>query len=223
MEGQARPTLAMVLAMMPSHIDRLLWQGQSWLRQIGEWVQFQLQQWWQAEGASDQAPPPWLETLLQWGVRVLAVVLVAGVLFWGCRQLQGRWLRSRPAVPAQWQRPVETTRTVAQWLAAAQQLQQQQDYTAALRALYMALLQHLEALGWLAQNAAGTDQEYLQQLEALLGMQPQHSVQIAQHWRQIIQAHETAYYGAQPVEAPLFQQCQQAYQVLAAELRSPQS
>ncbi len=208
---------------MPSAPDRWLWRGQTGLRQVGEWVQFQLQQWLQAESATDSEPPAWLEALLLWGVRVLAIGLLAGLLVWGWRYCQRRWRRPRPAAVRPLQRPVETSRTVAQWLAMAQQAQRQQDYTAALRALYMALLQQLDERGWLIPHPSGTDQEYLQQLDAWLALHREQSVDMAQHWRQIIQAHEQAYYGAQPVEAALFNQCQQAYQTLSAELRWPEA
>lgn len=200
-------------------IDRSRWQFQNLRRQIAEGAELQARrffEWLQRSEPSDA--PDWLGPLFLWLLRGAAVMFICIFLYWGVKAILHllKQRQKRSVSTAVRQTPIET-QTVQDWLAQASAAQSQQDYAAACRALYMALLIHLEKMEWLAQNPALTDQEYLRRLDALWVLYPQ-TAELPQAWSQLFNTHELICYGAQAPSLEAFQRCQQAYQRLMTEL-----
>lgn len=200
--------------------DQLYWQVQKGARQASEAVQYQLWRLLSSSslGDADEAPT-WLEPLVLWTARILLVVIVLAVLYGIIR-----WIGSQFRQRSQQQTQIvqQTLQTpplqVHEWLDRAQQAQQQGDYAAACRALYMALLMRLEALGW-SQGETDTDREYLRGLEACWALS-QEPLDPRNDLRQIFQTHEAILYGAQSISQEQFHRCQQAYVDLERHLQS---
>lgn len=197
-------------------------------RQITERVEYLFWQWLRSLGRSNttETPPPdWLEPTVIWVARGLALFFAVALVYVGWRFLwpllqrwQSRDLRSVQTKQTAIARP----QSVTYWLEQARQLQAQEDYSGACRALYMALLIRLEEGGWLNQDQARTDREYLQRLEALWthGQRPTH---LRKAFYQIFQTHEQLCYGQRAVASQTFQNCQDAYFELEPELKQSSS
>ena len=206
-----------------SQFDKTIWQTENSIRQTGEWVEFQWQRlgnWvWGNDSSGINAPPWWGEVLL-WTARGLAFLLVLWVLYTLLQQLKAwrQWFDNKVSPSEVSPQPHPDITSVQDWLQQAAQAQSRGDYPAGCRALYMALLLRLEETGWIYCDHAHTNQEYLQRLEAqwILKAKP---TPVQATWRQIFQIHEVSYYGAAPVTAETFQDCQQAYQTLEVELK----
>lgn len=202
-------------------IERSQWQFKNIRRQIAEGGELQLKRffdWLRRADSPAQDAPDWLGPLLLWLLRGAAAVFICILLYWGVKAILNLLKqRQKTSVPTAVQQTSLETQTVQDWLAQAAAAQSQQDYAAACRALYMALLIHLEKMEWLAQNPALTDQEYLRRLDALWVLYPQ-ATEIPQAWSQLFNTHELICYGAQDPSLEGFQRCQQAYQRLTTDL-----
>lgn len=210
-----------------SQFDKTIWQVETSIRQTGEWVEFQWQRlgnWVWGNDTTSVDIPIWWGDLLLWLSRGLAVLMVLWVVYVLYKQLQGwrRWFAKKVNPnEASLQHLNSDTTTIQGWLQQSAQAQAQGDYSAACRALYMALLLRLEETGWLYRDRAYTDREYLQRLEAqwVLKAKP---ISLQSTWRRIFQVHELTYYGSTSVAVETLQDCQHAYQTLDAELNQPE-
>jgi hypothetical protein len=227
--------LISIVSQTVSQFDQVIWRAENSIRQTGEWVEWQWQRlgdWVWGNDSTELSAPLWWGDLLLWLARGLAVLMLLWVVYRLFQTLKGwrRWFFQRTQMSNTHSRPLSTeVTTVQDWLTQAAQAQTQGDYPAACRALYMALLLRLEETGWLygdgrrpvGGHRTHTDQEYLQRLESqwILKAKP---TALQATWRRIFQVHEVSYYGAAPVAAETFQDCQQAYQTLDAELNRPE-
>jgi hypothetical protein len=201
-------------------IERANWQIKSLRRQAAEGFELQIQRllnWLQGSNSPTQDAPAWLESLLIWLLRGAAVAISFILLYWGMKAIMSLLNRRKQPSSTSIQQTSIKTQTLQDWLAQAAVAQAQQDYAAACRALYMALLIHLEETEWLPQNPALTDQEYLHRLDSLWVLYPQ-AAELPQAWSQLFQTHELICYGARTASLESFQHCQQAYQRLTSEL-----
>jgi hypothetical protein len=174
------------------------------------------------QGKAEAAPPPWLEPLVLWVARILAVALAIGVIYVAWRVVWPwlqRWRRGGFKTGTQNVRQTGLVRPLAveNWLKQAQAFQAEGNYAQACRCLYMALLIRLEEGEWLRQDPARTDREYLKGLEALWILAKRPS-QLQEGFRQLFLTHEQVHYGALDVTPENFQRCQQAYFELEPEL-----
>ncbi|MGB7416586.1 MAG: DUF4129 domain-containing protein [Thermosynechococcaceae cyanobacterium] len=199
--------------------DRANWQGQNLLRRTGEWAELQANRFSDLLTSPDLPlfeTPNWLEPRLILVVKGVALLVAFVLLYWISKAVIGLLRRKRRrSTPVQ--QTSTRTKTAQDWLAQATAAQAQQEYATACRALYMALLIHLEKMEWLPQNPTLTDQDYLRRLNALWALYPQ-SAELPPAWTQLIQTHEVLHYGARPASAELFEGCQQSYQQLVTEL-----
>jgi hypothetical protein len=96
--------------------------------------------------------------------------------------------------------------TIAEWLQRSRQSQQQGDYGAACRSLYMAALQHLNDRDLVRQEPSRTDGEYLSLVQILEQSQP---------YQILIHAHEQLCFSRAAASVELFDRCWQAYQEIS--------
>jgi hypothetical protein len=173
-----------------------------------------------AGGGQAARAPSWLEPLLLGIAWFLAAVLVLALIFLLVRALLPliqQWRQGGRFQSAGRQTEIARTGTVHSWLEQAQKLQASSDYAGACRALYMALLIRLDEGGWLRQDLARTDREYLRRMDALwvLAKKP---LQLRDSFQQIFLTHEQIEFANRPTSAENYQSCQQAYQALEPEL-----
>lgn len=200
--------------------ERLNWWGQNFLRRSAEYIEWQLKQLPAPKELGWEGPPSWLEALSIWIVRGMGLALGLLLLWLVIKRLwpwYQQWHRASQPATEVTQQTLEPTLSTAEWLLRAERAKNQQDYAQACRALYMALLLRLDSAGWLPRDAARTNQEYLQRLNALWALEQQPTA-IYQAWRQIFQVHDQSYYGQQPIAVETFHQCQRAYQTLELAL-----
>lgn len=171
------------------------------LQKLTLWAQEALERLF-SSGDAQAAPPPQLPSWLLQSLFWLMALAASGWLVWQfCQILLPYWQTLRP--PAR--PPTQPHRTSANWLQQAQQAQQQGDYTAACRALYLATLQRLGEQNLISPQASRTDGEYLTLLQTL-------SLQVPQPYRLLIQTHERLHFDRLPASAELYAECWQAYQ-----------
>jgi Domain of unknown function (DUF4129) len=204
--------------------DQIKWQtGQAW-RQVSEQSLYWLQKWFLSR--PNQQPtnnPDWLEPLIVWLARGIAALLALAVVYLVVRFLWPWWQRRRsPLRPPEAAKytAIARSRSASEWLLQSRQLQAQGDYAAACRCLYLALLLRLEEGGWLPQDPARTNREYLRGLESfwLMGQRPLNLREAAQ---QIFATHDQIFYGGQAVSSETWQRCDRAYSDLESELLKP--
>jgi hypothetical protein len=218
--GEAPMQLMFTILSVLNPVERASWRIKSLRRQTAEGFELQVQRllnWLQQSDSPTQDAPAWLESLLIWLLRGVAVAIGFVLLYWGMKAIKSLLNRRQQPSSTSIQQTSIETQTLQDWLAQAAAAQAQQDYAAACRALYMALLIHLEATEWLPQNPALTDQEYLRRLDSLWVLYPQ-AAELPQAWNQLFQTHELLCYGARTASLERFQRCQQAYQQLTSKL-----
>jgi Domain of unknown function (DUF4129) len=200
-------------------IDSLSWTAQTQLRRGWEGLQWQVSQWLKAGPKNnDSSGWAWLLPILFWTLKILALMVLAVVIFLLVRQVW-RWItlwsnRASRTRPVNW---VEPVRSRLDWLAIAQEAQARQDYHKAFEALYRALLIQLHESGVLRQDAARTDREYIRGLDQLwsLGDKPLH---LRENWVTLFRTHESLCFGAGVLQQKHFDQCRAAYDSLAPYL-----
>jgi Domain of unknown function (DUF4129) len=197
-------------------IDFLHWTSQTQIRRGWEAFQCQLTQC--ANSSASQSEAPWWIGLLLFFLRILAAIVLGGVVFLLARQVW-RWFnawseRTARARQTNW---VEPIRSRLDWLAIAQEAQARQDYHRAFEALYKALLVQLHDAGVLRQDAARTDREYIQGLDRLwsLGDKPLH---LREDWVTLFRTHESLCFGGVKLQQLQFDRCRAAYDSLVPYL-----
>lgn len=185
------------------------WQQQQLERQVGEW--FELTFASSAERLSRTVPDwPWLPGLLRgafWVTVALLAILVAWLLYKLVLRLrpylaslraQSQSLSPAPAAPA-------LEQSVAGWLAQVQAFGQQGNYREACRALYRAMLRHLNDRQLIADRPDLTDGEYRQLIQRL----PQ-----PESYNLLLTTHEQLCFDNAAISAERFERCQQAYRAI---------
>jgi hypothetical protein len=212
-------SVSYLAAMSP--LEKMSWEtGRGW-REFTEGAQYWLRRLLEMPALKQIDQPDWLEPIVIWIAQGFAILLGLALLY-GLARFAWPWLKRwfwgefAPADNIR-QTAIARPRPVQEWLEQARLLQAQEDYAGACRALYMALLIRMEEGGWLRQDPARTDREYLQRLEALWALE-QRPIFLKDAWHQIFQTHEQLYYGGRPIPQETFQRCQSAYQDLEPEL-----
>ena len=205
--------------------DRINWEIQNGFRRTGEWFEWQWEQLSRRNDLEIQPPPSWFDSLLLGLVRGLGILILLILATWGIRRLIAWWRRRRALAASAVEGNTQNLSPqwhIDDWLALARQAQVQEDYAEACRALYMALLLRFEQTGYVLRSPAFTDGEYLQTLSSLWALKAK-PLPLQTAWRQIFLTHEQSYYGAQPVTAQTYHDCERAYQTLVPQLRSSTS
>ena len=99
--------------------------------------------------------------------------------------------------------------SVADWLKVAREFQQQQNYTEACHALYMAMIERLQETQLVPKDTSITDGEY----DQLIAPLPQ-----SEDCRTLLQTHTQLKFGQKMISAERYQACQNAYQSIEQEL-----
>jgi hypothetical protein len=177
------------------------WQFELLQRQFGEWIELKLRGVRTPLLPEGRIPPQLLEILF-W---VLVVTLSAWLCWKLLPRLEAFWLSIQRSSDPQNTRSTSGQQdySVAQWLQQARDLQQQGNYGAASRALYMAMLQRLHDVKLVLHNPSRSDGEYL-------GL-TQHLSQPGSY-QTLIQTHEQTCFGNTEITEDAYLQCQQAYQ-----------
>jgi Domain of unknown function (DUF4129) len=203
--------------------DQVNWQTGRAFRQATEWTTYFFQQLLSQPQGESSAGPDWLEPLVIWITRCLFLILILGLILGIWRFLWPLWQRWRSPLPVgevgQY-RAIAPNLSVNQWLAQAKRFHSQGDDAAACRCLYLAMLLGMEQGGWLSQDPARTNREYLRGLEVdwQMGKRP---LDLRAAVKQIFSTHDQVYYGGQPVTTDTWERCHQAYQSLEPELHKP--
>jgi hypothetical protein len=177
------------------------WQFELLQRQFGEWIELKLRGVRTPLLPEGKIPPQLLEILF-W---VLVVALSAWLCWKLLPRLEAFWLSiQRSSDPQNTRSMVEQQDySVAHWLQKARDLQQQGNYRAASRALYMAMLQRLHDTKLILNHPSRSDGEYLGLTQQL----PQ-----PESYQTLIQTHEQVCFGNIEITEDAYLQCQQAYQ-----------
>ena len=183
------------------------------------WQLYQLQQriaeWWELQntkfaGSVLELPwPAWFNSpLVEIIAKIIFWLLVCGLLVWIIGQIR-RWFRFylrqiRPIKQTAYSIGKTSVKEllVDDWLAQAQQLQQQGNYGGACQCLYMAMLQKLHERGIALHQGSRTDGEYWQIIEQLAYSQP---------YQQLLMTHQELCFGNLQASLSLWKTCQQAY------------
>ena len=202
-------------------LDQLNWEIQNGFRRMGEWFEWQWDQLFRQNDWQIQSPPSWLDQFVLWLVRGLGVGLLLILVAWTFQRLS-HWLHQRRATSSVSERlesnPLAPQWSVEDWLSQARQARGQEDYAQACRALYMALILRLEQSGYLLRSPASTNGEHLQTLASRWALEAQ-PPSLTQTWQLIFYTHEQSFYGAQPITAEIYANCERAYQTLSPQLR----
>jgi Domain of unknown function (DUF4129) len=181
------------------------WQLQQSGQRFGEWVELKLSELrfpsingpdWQLP-AIDIAPRFW--DVIFWLLVFSFVTWLILKLYPLFQRYWQSWRQGRGAVRAL---KLVTDRPVSEWLQQAQSLQQQGNYPEACRALYLAMLQHLNDTKIALHEPSRTDGEYLHLLQA-----PSHP----RAYRTLLATHEQLCFGGVELNAEDFNRCQRAY------------
>jgi Domain of unknown function (DUF4129) len=172
------------------------WQIQKFFQRLGEGIES-----WFSNRVSvpDNPLPAWFLQGLFW---LVAISLIAWASWQLYRLLQPYWQQAD-------QQPVATQQSVADWLKQAKAAQEQSNYQAACRALYMAALQRLSEQGLIPEQLSRTDGEYLALLRSLSLAPPAQAP-----YQTLIGIHERLYFDRVTASAELYDRCWQAYQQL---------
>lgn len=199
------------------------WELQNLIRNGWEWLELQFQQFRvDLPSLPDWQAPAWLEGVVLWLILVLGgtILVLCGeqVARWGLRSLR-QWRRYQANQEA---RPLQAQpqRTLAEWLAIAQEYQHQGNFKEACRALYMALLQRLQDTQLIRFHLGWTDQEYAAQIQGLAGANPSHPGQ--QPYETLLYTHERLCFSQSEILEQDYLACYQAYEQIATE-SSPES
>jgi Domain of unknown function (DUF4129) len=177
------------------------WQFELLKRQFGEWIELKLRGVRAPLLPEGRIPPQLLEVLF-W---VLVVALSAWLCWKLLPRLEALWLSLQQPSDLQNVRGTggQQDYSVVQWLQQARDLQQQGNYGAASRALYMAMLQRLHDAKLILHHPSRSDGEYLGLTQQL----PR-----SESYQTLIQTHEQVCFGNAAMTEDAYLQCQQAYQ-----------
>ncbi len=141
--------------------DGLGWQIGKLRRYLGEWIEVATRG--QGENNTDVSIPPWIASLLNFCAWVMLILCSAWLGLAVYRLARNYWLE-RQGLGSILGAALPSEPTLADLLQAAQKFYQQQDYRAACRYLYLALLQYLHTKEILLQKVSRTDGEYRRSL-----------------------------------------------------------
>ncbi len=188
------------------------WELQRLTQNLREWLEWNTGRFW------DRVPPvdlpqidnwEWWESLIFHGLIWLGIALAIAVLWFNRKAWQRYWynltaMDLRPSFPA-------TPPGASYWVKLAHQTARQGDYYQACRHLYLAMLQMLQDQQLADQTPARTDREYQRLTEQL----PQ-----ATAYATLFTIHQELCFGQQQASLQLFQDCQEAINLLH---RNPQA
>jgi Domain of unknown function (DUF4129) len=191
----------------PFEKTNIPWQIKQLGQRLGEWAELKLREirfpnfngpdWRWLDFAI--APRVWevlfwliVITFITWLVIKLYPLLQP---FWVTWQAEGETATRRPAQPVR-------DRPVAVWLQQAQKLQQQGNYPEACRALYLAMLQHLNDAKIAPHEPSRTDGEYRHLVKEL---------SYPRAYGTLLAAHEQLCFGGVELNSEDFNRCQRAY------------
>lgn len=179
------------------------WQLQQFFRQVGEWIELRFPQFQppNVPDAPNWAFPSWWLEAGFWTIVGLFVLWLGLQIYLAVRS----YLTRNQAQMAKFfdrASTAEKERTIAQWVKAAQEFQQQGNYREASRALYIAMLQRLNETKLIPGDQSRTDREYSRLVQLL----PQ-----AESYQMLLETHELLYFSNAPISAELFDQVQRAY------------
>lgn len=191
---------------MPFEKSNPAWQFQQFSQRIGEWIEARWNRIQASPSSGDWPKFPSVSQSLWEGLFWLIVVGAVAWVLWKLTPIVERyWMQQQgdrlPVAPSA---PV---RSKSEWLQLAQRYQQQQNYSQACRALYIAVLHHLNDRGLLSIDQSRTNGEYLRFIQTLPRPHP---------YQVLLNAHDQVYYGDRPASAETFNQCQRAYQEITA-------
>ncbi|PLS69025.1 MAG: hypothetical protein CV045_04625 [Cyanobacteria bacterium M5B4] len=141
--------------------DGIGWQLGKLRRHLGEWIEVATRV--QGENNADISIPPWITYLLNFCAWVMLILCSAWLGLAVYRLARNYWLE-RQGIGSSLGAALPLEPTLADLLQAAQKFYQQQDYYAACRYLYLALLQYLDSRRILSHQLSRTDGEYRRSL-----------------------------------------------------------
>lgn len=179
------------------------WQLQQFSQRLGEWFERLL------DSRTPNRPNLGLPEFPEWLFRGLFWLMVIGTVAWASWQLYEllepylatywRSGRGNPSIAISSQ----PERSLAEWVRQARTAQQQGDYRAACRALYMATLQQLSDRGMISQELSRTDGEYLNLMQ---------TQNLPRPYQVLIRTHERLCFDRVPASLEVYNRCWQAYQ-----------
>ncbi|KST64331.1 DUF4129 domain-containing protein [Mastigocoleus testarum] len=184
------------------------WVLSQWQKQIGEWIQYQLQRF-------DRTLPNWSPNwsisknfvdflgILYWIILGLFFIWVIWRLWREFSPYIYAWLADERFSPEQNGEKSTPDLSVESLISRSQSLYRQGNYSEACRCLYVAMLQKLHEKKILRHKSSRTDGEYLQLLQL--------SVTPMQPYETLITTHEQLCFNNAEIQAENYQQCQQAY------------
>ncbi|MDJ0694650.1 DUF4129 domain-containing protein [Mastigocoleus sp. MO_188.B34] len=184
------------------------WVLSQWQKQIGEWIQYQLQRF-------DRTLPDWSPNwsisknfvdflgILYWIILGLFFIWVIWRLWREFSPYIYAWLADERFSPEQNGEKSTPDLSVESLISRSQSLYRQGNYSEACRCLYVAMLQKLHEKKILRHKSSRTDGEYLQLLQL--------SVTPMQPYETLITTHEQLCFNNAEIQAENYQQCQQAY------------
>jgi hypothetical protein len=194
--------------------SNLGWQIQQGLQQTWEWVEYQFSRL-KIDWPEPEVSPPSLSPLT---AQIILWLALSALLVWlGLRLvhlLQPHWATfQQRSMPTATRKLTPSQISSAQeWLRKANQFQQQENYTEACRALYMAMLLQLDTQQLIPLEASRTDGEYKRLARPFSE---------AQLYDQILSLHEQLYFGNLPVTAATFHAAQDTYRRISATWKTP--
>lgn len=192
--------------------SNIVWEINRLGRQLREWVELQLPDF--NPGDRDVPTLDWLQ-LPEWLLKALFWLIVAGLVVWVVIQVLHLLQPYLPDLlqPSRQRDHSETSPkapviNVSGWLRRAQECQQRGDYAGACRALYMAMIQHLDQAKQLPDQASRTNGEYRLATQTF---------EHPQAYCLLINTHERIIFSDAIISSEQFQRCQQAYREISAE------
>ncbi|MEB3182054.1 MAG: DUF4129 domain-containing protein [Nostocaceae cyanobacterium] len=183
------------------------WQLSQLQRQVGEWLEFQLNRGQPNSSPTSYQQPLWLENLLNVLVWLVGILLLAWLGWWLWRELRP-YFYSRSRNISQHSQPKNPAKdlSMAGWVEKSQDYYRQGNYREACRCLYFAMLQHLHNSSVVPHKLSRTDGEYRQLVEL--------SQPATRAYETLIAIHEQLCFSNQDILPEDYQQCRQAYQQL---------
>ncbi len=193
------------------------WQLYQLKQRFDEWWEFKTQKW--AEKLADNDLFSWLDSdWIQLLFRGLFWIIVAFILAWFGLKLY-HWLDKfyarnkdnfRFSSPSLIPQPI-SLKSVNSWLKNAQDFQQQGNYKAAIKCLYMAMLQKLHDTGIAPHQSSRTDGEYLEIIKQLPDFYS---------YQTLLINHQKLLFSKQNATLSMWEECQQAFQIIDNSLKN---
>lgn len=181
----------------------------------------QLQEWWELKISEIEIDPPDLSIfdspLIRLGIKFILWSLITIILVWltwqfwlilrpvinNWRKQQQQFKRSQIGFPNQ----IQAQLSPQEWLAKARQHYQEQNYRQGIFCLYQGILQYLSDHEIINTLSSRTDGEYLKLIQQL-------NLKQFLSYQLLFSTHEKLCFSDLFPSATLFDQCEQAYQVI---------